>query len=428
MSDSDDINWMQLVNDNNSSDMSDVEDPSISISRDDMLRRHMFNMEHRNMNSNSMEDILNNYLTNPSDTFTVHNAHIRELPNIITTFSNIKKLIIINCSLETLNNLPPNVESIDVSNNSITVINSICIPESVTEINLTKNNIQILDLSTSLNITTINLSNNPLSNILVLPPNVIDLNLSSTGIVSTDTINNLNSLQILKLNSICITNIDNLPDSILELSISRINMELGDGIINKLPVSLTNLVAHCAGIKRFAFEVFPSNLVELDVYDNELTELPRVPDRMEDIDISRNKLTRITNIPNTIEKYDSRMNEHLVYTQEQKNIIDNLKQVPWSNDIYIDDDDDDDIFNFVNNDENHVMDSKRENVFIDSMMNTRNINIMDMLNSRTQQNNIMDILQRLNNDNPISRLMGNDNFRPSKKNTHRIRHRRIYRI
>jgi hypothetical protein len=402
---------------------SDIEEHKINDMRNNMMNHRIFNIGEQTINNNSIEENINIYLTNPSNTFTANNSHIRKIPSIMETFGDIIFLRLINCSLTNLSNLPPNIVNLDISNNNISEIHNSDIPKTLVDINLNNNNIRTLDLSISDNITILNLSNNPLTNILAFPPNIIELNLSSSNINSTEMINNLTGLQILRLCSTNISNIDNLPDTIKELNISRINMELGSGVISKLPASLTKLVAHCSGIKQFSFGEFPHNMIVLDVYNNELTELPKLPNKMEDIDISRNKLTRITNIPHIITKFDSRMNEHLIFTQEQKNIINNLKNTPWENDIHTnntDDDifltsDNDDIFPTSDNDDISITDIKTNNVFIDSMMNMRNNN---------SPHKIMDHI----NQDLIHNLAHNDNFYPLKNPTHKIKHTKIYRV
>ena len=428
MSDDEDNKWINILNGDESPESSDIEDPNISIARDDMLRRHIFNRSHDRINVSTIDTVINDYLSNPSDTFTIHNMDFAELPSILSTFSDIKTLRIVSCNLESLNNLPPCVEILDVRHNNITSVYSSDIPETLYELNLTKNKIEILDLSESKNITSLNVLNNPLTSVLVFPPNITELNLSFTGISSTVSIDNLSRLKILKLNNTNISNIDNLPNSILELSISRINFEMCDGVINSLPNSLIKFVAHCADIKRFAFNKFPIGLTELDVYNNYLTELPEVPGRMVEIDISNNNLTRITNIPKLIEKFDSRTNDNLVFTQEQKDTISSLKELPFVTEIYIDNDNeymDDNIYNFMENKENYGMDMETDNVLMDSMMNTR-INNIPRHNGNLSYNNIMDMLMR---SDSISNLTQNDNFEPSRKDTHKIKHpKKIHRL
>lgn len=364
-----DIKWMM----NNTDDDSDIE-----------LLIH-------DESHNVFDYVLNRHITNPTSVFYVcDDDNIKELPNIISTFTDIKKLHITNCSLLSVSNLPPQVEEIDLEHNQINEITCADIPNTAYKLDLNNNNLQKLNLLSQDNIRYIDISYNPIKE-LKLPINIIELNLSSTGIRTTEFINSLNNLQKLHLDNTEITDIDNLPDSIEELNISRTNLNINGGVINKLPSSLNKFVAHYAHIRRFAFDKFPNNLTVFDVFRNELTEMPEFPDVMTEIDISENNLIRITNIPKTIKQFDSRMNENLVFTDEQKNIISILKTTPW--DIYVDTDTDDDI---------SMLEYKNESdILLDSMMNMQKENENFMINMDRE-------------------------FIPSKRSTNKIKHHNIY--
>ncbi len=272
------------------------------------------------------QKLLDNFLMNPCDEFIVNNIQINELPYEMRTLLTIKKLSITSCGLKNLNNLPPNVERLDVGYNNINRLIKDDIPESLTEIIAIHNHIYLIDLKTCNNIKILNVSNNPLNLIAGFPQNINKLFACTSSLNTVEHIEELKKLTCLKINTTDIDNIDKLPDNIEELDISRILLTKNNGLINKLPQNLKILKASMSGICKFNFESFPYTLDELDISDNQIIELPKLPNAMVNIDISNNRLIAVSNIPYRLKIYNCENNPQLVFTYAQKNIIMILKK------------------------------------------------------------------------------------------------------
>ena len=269
-----------------------------------------------------MNRIISDYLVNPRQIFSLINEDIEELPDIIKTFDALKILIVSNCKLKNLKNLPPNIEKLDIRGNYLTSLNSSDIPDKVTEINACKNKITDIDLSQSHNVVEIYISNNPLSNNIKFPLGAKAINVISSNLSTIEPFKHLVLLESLRLNMCNIENIDDLPDSITELSISRIILSRNKGIINKLPKNLKKLIAQSAEITNFGFDMFPPSLEYLDLYDNNIISLPTVPNYMVLIDIAKNSnLEKVENIPEHINSYDYMNTPKLTFTEEQQKIL-----------------------------------------------------------------------------------------------------------
>jgi hypothetical protein len=156
---------------------------------------------------------------------------------------------------------------------------------------------------------------------LKFPPNVETLHVASTNICDIQPFVNLNKLKILKANITNIDNIDALPDSVTDLSVSRVMLFRTGGVINRLPSKIEKFTCHSSGIRHFSFSYFPQTLDYLDLYDNELESLPVLPNKMSYLDIAKNRLKTISNIPKEITSCDCSKNPGLTFSAEQNELI-----------------------------------------------------------------------------------------------------------
>lgn len=279
--------------------------------------------------------IVSDFISKKSDTLVIKNLHLIEIPVIISTLHQVKKLIITNCALTTLKNLPPNLEFLDARFNDLTTIISSDLPETLIEMTVAKNCLKTIDLYGSTRMKLLNIANNPITNVIAFPPNLIELYAMSCDLDNTNAISKLNHLSILKINMTQITSLDDIPDNVTDLTASRINLRNDKdkkgkqtGIINKLPHNIVTFVCGVAGISGFGFKEFPQSLKKLDVYSNEITYLPKLPDTISHVDITKNAVEKIENIPKRIKSFDCCDNPKLVFTTEQLKIIEELKKDP----------------------------------------------------------------------------------------------------
>lgn len=331
-------NYSEILNFTHSNKEMPVSSNSYNYTHSD----NQFIMNDKQHGNPRLNKLITDYLSNPSDTFVIKGVQIFELPEIMQTMTKIKDLVVTQCDLKTLHNLPPNLIKLDVRYNQLTELMSAHIPQTVVELNANKNEIQMIDLSESHRIKILNVSNNPLTNLILFPPNSEEIHVTSSELATTKCFSNLKNLAILKLNLSRIENIDDLPDSIVDLSASRTMIGHNkdtNGTVSRLPKNLMKFVCHSSGIKGFSFDAFPVSLSHFDVYDNDLQSVPVLPDVMSYVDISKNRLVCVSNVPNKVQNYDCNNNPLLKFSPEQVVTIDELqKNIETTVVLNIDDD------------------------------------------------------------------------------------------
>ena len=302
-------------------------------------------------------------------------------------FTELKHLQLINCNLLELPKLP-NILTLDISNNKLTQL--INIPETLIELNATKNNIATVNLISYINLSVLNLSSNTLHS-MVLPPNITELNISNTKFVITNgcTINTLSRLKKLDIEQCLIAQngLDNLPDELTNISASYLKT-INSIIINKLPGKLEHLKCINSNIQEFTFPVFPSSLKQLVIYNNKLRSIPMLTCILDILDVSNNMLLNIPVIPDYVRFFDCSGNNELKLTSEQQQLLKNLDNLPETH-ITLNEADD--------NDDNDPFDQ-----FNMSLLNLTQ-------NTQNTQNT------RPNIPHHVMRLMNDDGFTPSRR-------------
>jgi len=314
----------QLQSKQNSNSNSSITDPPIYVNHQ--------------VQTNRINTIISNYIINPTGTLILKDLVLDKIPIVLKTIDTIKRLTLEQCSLEYISNLPPNLETLDIRCNKIQSITTEDLPETLTILIACNNKIRHVDLSRSFHIQIVNLANNPLDQSVAFPPNVRELLLTASFFSNVDVLTKLLNLKVLKLSSINKSKlnnlgcIDKLPNTITDLTLSRVNVfseingEKIYGHIGKLPEHLMKFTCQATHIKSFGFTKFPIGLSYLDIYDNEIIHLPTLPDTVSYVDISNNTmLMSVANIPQNIECYDAINNINLKFSQEQITILDHLK-------------------------------------------------------------------------------------------------------
>ena len=260
------------------------------------------NNDNNNENNNKMIHAkIAEYLTNPTEKFILIDTKLDELPESMKSIETLKYLSIENCNLKSLTNIPLNLETLEANNN----------------------NIDNIDLSMN-SIKNLNLSKNILKNIIFFPYNVKMLDLSLSEFNNVETLQCLTNLKILNLNNTKVSYIDNLPDWITNLSASNLtllNSDNMEGVIKKLPASLTHFESNGSKLKSFDFKEFPENLIHIDVKNNELQHIPIISNNAKHVDLSINSLVSVANIPMNVNLYDVSKNKSFEFTKEQNSLI-----------------------------------------------------------------------------------------------------------
>ncbi len=105
-----------------------------------------------------------------------------------------------------------------------------------------------------------------------------------------------NGLVVLHCSDNKFTRLTNLPDSIVTLNCSHNNIKS----IDKLPNNLIKLICHDNELEKFPD--FPNRLNSIEISNNELKFLPKLPDSLTYLDCHKNKnLTELPRLPNRLE-------------------------------------------------------------------------------------------------------------------------------
>ena len=281
---------------NNYEDMNDVIDvDNIGL---DMYREMI---EHQNHNDQDiLMEKIKKYIHNPSDELKISKIIISSLPKILSTLTEVIYLKLYNCELKNLENMPPNVELLNISKNKLRMIDNNMIPLNVKELDASKNNISHLDLRNLKQLISIDLSKNPLTDYIFFPENIREIVISDANITSLKPFQNLISLKTLKISSSNVGSIDLLPDDIQYLTLNNCDFSKSNGMIFKVPRNIIKLIIKSSRIQSFNFEKFPVGLQVLDVSDNLFTTLPQFPDGMTLLVCKNSYLASIKNIPQSI--------------------------------------------------------------------------------------------------------------------------------
>ncbi len=238
------------------------------------------------------------------------------LPVGLLRFNHLTELIVKKCNLAELNTLPPNIEKIVFNNCGLKYISCQSFPNSLTNVDFCNNEIEIFD-SIKKTITHLYLDNNSLQYIHDIPEDsqLKVLSLKNNQIKRVDFLVDINLIE-LYLNNNSIENIEVLSNTIEILDISKNNIFS----ITVLPENLKTLIAYHCKIHKFFFEL-PYFLEKLDLYNNNLEELPEFNKTLKWLDISSNDLRKLPKNIAQLDYCDISCNPNLVFDPTDPNWI-----------------------------------------------------------------------------------------------------------
>jgi hypothetical protein len=199
-----------------------------------------------------------------------------EIPEMLVDYEWVEYLEIDSQKIKKIKNLPKNLKRLSLFNNSIEEIHSGDLPESLEDINLSRNKITILQN---------------------IPKKVKELDLSHNLIVGCNLTENEELLE-LNIENNLFERIPYLPINLKKLDISQNKLISLEGIIDsieELDISMNKIenISH-----------LPSNLRKLNAFDNKIKIIHKFQDNLEHIDLSFNKLYWIPKIPSKLQKGD----------------------------------------------------------------------------------------------------------------------------
>lgn len=258
---------------------------------------------------------------NKEETLDLSYRILQDLPVGLNLLTNVKKLILKGNFIETINsqNLPPNLEVLNLTNNRIGTFTKLNVPDytKITELYLGNNmmkefdfdsfpNLKILDLSDN-NIGEVNDINDNLEELYIQNNTVLELPLIPAKIKRLDISSNIISEFFLCAENYVLEYIDfsnNYMDTIPPLTDTMIELYCSGNIITKIedadiPLSMEVFVAAKNKISQFEPELHSIknlethnhiNLRVLDLAENRLSIMPDLPHYVEIVDFSNNFL------------------------------------------------------------------------------------------------------------------------------------------
>ncbi len=276
--------------------------------------KELFNItEYNNEYSTDIIDQLINIYKETNENrceFTEVNFKFSKLPINILDLQNLKELVIEKSNLETIEFLPPNIENLTIKKSNINFLNCETFPNSLTFMNLSDNDIQVI-INIGINVKTLILDDNKLEQIEL--PEIMDkVSLKSNKFKNLNFLKNIKYLRELDISNNSIVELNNILDSLEILIISRNDISE----INSLPQNLIEFIAYSNKISKI--DIFPEKLKKLDLYHNKFEHFPYIPDSLEWLDISFNNLKELPKNFSHLKYIDISSNDNIDFDPEKE--------------------------------------------------------------------------------------------------------------
>lgn len=262
-------------------------------------------------------DAVNNNQTNDKDNILIlDNKIIKYIPNKLIQFTWLELLCIEKTSITNLENIPSNLKTLICRNNNIIKLDGSFLPNTLINLIFINNKCEeIVNLKEG--IIEISLEKNNITQLPNIPNSVVILNISDNE--NLEELSQFgNNLKTLNANDTKITNIDFLNDNIQILETCNCNFST----IKKLPKNLIIWKSCTSTIESIECD-FPENLIELNLFNNLLINIPKLPNTLKVINLAENELKHIPLFPLTIQIINLKNNREL-NTQEIEQLKTNL--------------------------------------------------------------------------------------------------------
>jgi hypothetical protein len=276
---------------------------------DEYFTRSVFNHTEKISHEDKYRNTIDANMESKSDELIIANCKIDKLTEVVASMTWVTKLTVKNSDLKSIENLPPNLVELVVICNSIPHLDGSMLPSTLKLLIWIKNYTKtIVDLREG--IVELIIKDNLITELCAVPSTVKQLCLtdnSDLGILPSIS----EGCEKIDLNCTAISNIDGVPDSCIELHTYRCKIP----IVNKLPANLKIWKAYISEISAITCE-WPLNLVEADLFKNELSYVPDFPPFTETVDLEHNNLKTIPKFPSTVLNFNIR-NNHLLHISEE---------------------------------------------------------------------------------------------------------------
>jgi len=234
-----------------------------------------------------LEDILKKCKTDNETELQIEREDIDTIPACIKEFDHLKTLSIERISkLERITNIPTNLVCLRIKKTGITIVDGSIFPNCLEEIDLGDNKLKVV-FGLKEGIKKLLLNDNILESITNIPSTVEILKVSDND--PLDELPELsNNLKYLSIEATKIDSFEKFPDSIEELISNQCNL----GHIKKLPKNIKIWKSLSSHIMKIDCEI-PFGIIELDLWNNMLQEVPDLPESLETVDLSKNILIKI---------------------------------------------------------------------------------------------------------------------------------------
>lgn len=239
---------------------------------------------------------------------TLMGGSIKNLPEILTTFSWVEEIVIMNTDIEKLENLPPNINTLVVQNNNLELFDASVVPSTVKSIKFTSNCTKII-VGLKNGYEKIDLSYNNMKTLdSIVPSSVVELRLTECTFLKTLPVfeDDGCNMKIIDIYGTSVEDIDSVPDTVEILNTCKTNIKE----VNKLPSSLKEWKTYNSSLNKINCTL-PNELTDVDFCDCFLRDCPDFPLSIKMIDLAKNLLEKIPYVPDTAQQIDIRDNRGL---------------------------------------------------------------------------------------------------------------------